>query len=148
MPVINPLLQTIPPKRMRREFGCNVIITNSYIIKNQFGELPNLEVHKLLDYDGVVFTDSGAYQILVYGGVDVSQTEIIEFQKRINTDVGVILDIPTGWEESRAQVEYTVTETLRRATDALSLISDSETLWVGPVQGGRHCTDHVWKLYG
>lgn len=138
MPVINPLLQTIPPKRMRREFGCNVIITNSYIIRNQFGELPNLEVHKLLDYDGVVFTDSGAYQILVYGGVDVSQTEIIEFQKRINTDVGVILDIPTGWEESRAQVEYTVTETLRRATDALSLISDSETLWVGPVQGGRH----------
>lgn len=138
MPVINPLLQTIPPKRMRREFGCDVVITNSYIIKNQFGELPDLEVHKLLDYDGVIFTDSGAYQILVYGEVDVSQTEIIEFQKSINTDVGVILDIPTGWDETRDQVEYTVIETLRRAEDALPLIGDNDILWVGPVQGGRH----------
>lgn len=138
MPVINPVLQNLAPKRMHREFGCDIVITNSYIIRNQFGDIPDLNVRRLLDYDGVVMTDSGAYQILVYGGVEVTQTEIIEFQKRIGSDIAVILDIPTGWDVPRSTVEYTVEETLRRARDALPLIEDSDALWVGPVQGGRH----------
>jgi 7-cyano-7-deazaguanine tRNA-ribosyltransferase len=138
MPVINPLLQAMPPRRMRKEFGCDIVITNSYIIRKQFGDVPDLEVHGLLDYDGVVMTDSGAYQILVYGEVEATQTEIIEFQKRIGSDIAVILDIPTGWDVPRCDVKYTVEETLRRAEAALPLIEDSEALWVGPVQGGRH----------
>jgi len=138
MPVINPLLQTLAPRRMREEFGCDIVITNSYIIRKQFGDVPDFNVHELLDYDGVVMTDSGAYQILVYGGVEVTQTEIIEFQKRIGSDIAVILDIPTGWDVPRSDVEYTVEETLRREAAALPLIEDSDALWVGPVQGGRH----------
>jgi len=138
MPVVNPLLQTLPPRRMRDEFGCDIVITNSYIIRRHFGDVPGLEVHGLLDYDGVVMTDSGAYQILVYGGVEVTQTEIIEFQKRIGSDIAVILDIPTGWDVPRRDVEYTVEETLRRAEAAIPQIEGSEALWVGPVQGGRH----------
>jgi len=138
MPVINPVLQTLPPRRMKKEFGCDIVITNSYIIKNHFEEAPELNVHKLLDYDGVVMTDSGAYQILVYGEVEVTQPEIIAFQKRIGSDISVILDIPTGWDVPREKVEFTVEETLRRARAALPLIEDSETLWVGPVQGGKH----------
>ena len=138
MPVINPLLQSLAPSRMRREFGCDIVITNSYIIRKQFSDVPNLNVHRLLDYDGVVMTDSGAYQILVYGGVEVTQPEIIEFQKMIGSDIAVILDIPTGWDVPRSRVEYTVEETLRRAREALPLVKDSEALWVGPVQGGRH----------
>ncbi|HEX9916016.1 MAG TPA: tRNA-guanine transglycosylase, partial [Candidatus Bathyarchaeia archaeon] len=102
MPVINPILQTLAPKRMRREFGCDIVITNSYIIRNHFGGVPGLNVHRLLDYDGVVMTDSGAYQILVYGGVEVSQAEIMEFQKSIGSDIAVILDIPTGWDVPRS----------------------------------------------
>ncbi len=138
MPVVNPLLQTLPPRRMRKEFGCDIVITNSYIIRRHFGDVPGLEVHRLLDYDGVVMTDSGAYQILVYGGVEVTQTEIIEFQKQIGSDIAVILDIPTGWDVPRSDVEYTVEETLRRAEAAIPQIEDAEALWVGPVQGGRH----------
>ncbi len=138
MPVVNPLLQTLPPRRMKEKFGCDIVITNSYIIRRQFCDVPDLEVHGLLDYDGVVMTDSGAYQILVYGGVEVTQAEIIEFQKQIGSDIAVILDIPTGWDVPRSDVEYTVEETLRRAEAAIPHIEDSEALWVGPVQGGRH----------
>lgn len=138
MPVVNPLIETIPPKRLKEEFGCDIIITNSYIIRNHFKDIPDLEVHKLLDYDGVVMTDSGAYQILVYGGVEVTQPEIIEWQKHIGSDIGVILDIPTGWDVPRETVEYTVEETLRRAREALPLIEDTPSLWVGPIQGGKH----------
>ena len=138
MPVINPVLQAIPPKRMKQDFGADIVITNSYIIRKHFGDIPDLEVHKLLDYDGVVTTDSGAYQILVYGGVEVTQEEIITFQKNIGSDIAVILDIPTGWDVPRETVEYTVDETLKRAELALPLIKDTDSLWVGPVQGGKH----------
>jgi 7-cyano-7-deazaguanine tRNA-ribosyltransferase len=138
MPVINPLTQVIPPKRMKKEFHTDIIITNSYITKNNFSDVPNLDIHRLLDYDDVVMTDSGAYQILVYGGVEVTQAEIIDYQKKIRSDIAVILDIPTGWDVPREKVEYTVDETLRRAETALPLIEDSDALWVGPVQGGRY----------
>ena len=138
MPVINPVSQVLPPKRMREEFGCEILITNSYIIKKHFGDLPDLNVHQLLDYDGVIMTDSGANQILVYGGVETSPDEIIRFQQSIGSDIAVILDIPTGWNVPREKVEWTVEETLRRAEAALPLIEGDDTLWVGPVQGGAH----------
>jgi 7-cyano-7-deazaguanine tRNA-ribosyltransferase len=138
MPVVNPLIQTISTKRLRKDFGCEIIITNSYIIRNHFKDSSNLEIHKLLDYDGVIMTDSGAYQILVYGGVEVTQPEIIDWQIKIGSDIGVILDIPTGWDVSRKTVEYTVHETLDRAQAALPLIRDSPSLWVGPIQGGKY----------
>ncbi|NQT09366.1 tRNA guanosine(15) transglycosylase TgtA [Candidatus Bathyarchaeota archaeon] len=138
MPVINPVSQVVTPKRMREEFGCEILITNSYIIKKHFGDLPDLKVHQLLDYDGVITTDSGAYQILVYGGVETSPDEIIRFQQNIGSDIAVILDIPTGWNVPREKVEWTVEETLRRAEAALPLIEGDDTLWVGPVQGGAH----------
>jgi len=138
MPVINPLTQVIPPKRMKKDFHADIVITNSYLAKKNFGAVPDLDIHRLLDYDGVVMTDSGAYQILVYGGVEVTQPEIIEYQRKIRSDIAVILDIPTGWDVPREKVEYTVDETLRRAEAALPLIKDSDALWVGPVQGGKH----------
>jgi 7-cyano-7-deazaguanine tRNA-ribosyltransferase len=138
MPVIHPVIQILRPKRMKQEFGCDIVITNSYIIMNHFGDIPDLNVHKLLDYNGVITTDSGAYQILVYGRVKVTQEEIIKYQKQIGSDISVILDIPTGWDVSRTQVEYSVEETLRRAKAALPLIKDSNSLWVGPIQGGKH----------
>jgi 7-cyano-7-deazaguanine tRNA-ribosyltransferase len=138
MPVVNPLIETIPPRKLKKDFGCDIIITNSYIIRTHFKEIPNLELHKFLDYDGVVMTDSGAYQILVYGKVEVTQPEIIEWQKQIGSDIGVILDIPTGWDVPRETVEYTVDETLKRAEAALPLIENTTSLWVGPIQGGKH----------
>lgn len=138
LPVVNPLLQPISPRRMREEFRCGALITNAYILRKHFGDLSELEVHALLDFDGVVATDSGAYQILVYGGVEATQNEIIAYQKRIGTDVGVILDYPTGWDVDRRRAEWTVEETLRRARAALPLIESDAALWMGPIQGGRH----------
>ncbi|MBT3284197.1 tRNA guanosine(15) transglycosylase TgtA [Candidatus Bathyarchaeota archaeon] len=138
MPVVNPMIQTISPRRLKKEFGCDIIITNSYIIRNHFLEIPNVELHKLLDYDGIIMTDSGAYQILVYGEVEVTQPQIIDWQKKIGSDISVILDIPTGWDIPREKVEYTVEKTLERAREALPLIEGSNNLWVGPIQGGKY----------
>ena len=51
MPVINPVSQSIAPMRMKREFGCEILITNSYIIKKNFGNNPDINVHGLIDFD-------------------------------------------------------------------------------------------------
>ena len=138
LPVVNPLTQPLPPRRMKDEFGCEILIANAYLIKKHFGDDPELDVHSLLGYDGIVATDSGAYQILVYGEVDTTPDEIIAHQKSINSDIAVILDIPTGWDVSRSRAEWTVEETLRRAEAALPLIEGDDILWVGPVQGGGY----------
>lgn len=83
-------------------------------------------------------TDSGAYQILVYGEVEVSQKEIVAYQEGIGSDIATILDIPTGWKVTKEQAELTVAETLRRAKAFFDLKTRNDILWVGPVQGGRH----------
>jgi 7-cyano-7-deazaguanine tRNA-ribosyltransferase len=138
-PVINPSNQPILSRRLKETFGCQAIITNSYIIKKRFQQKPvELGLHKFLDYDGAIMTDSGAYQILVYGEVEVSQKEIVAYQEGIGSDIATILDIPTGWKVTKEQAEVTVAETLKRAKAFFKEKTRDDILWVGPVQGGRH----------
>ena len=138
-PVINPSIQPIPPRKLKETFGFQAIITNAYIIKKRFQQKPvELGLHTFLDYDGAVMTDSGAYQILIYGEVDISQKEIVAYQEGIGSDIATILDIPTGWKVTKEQAQVTVTETLRRAKAFFKIKTRDDILWVGPVQGGRH----------
>jgi 7-cyano-7-deazaguanine tRNA-ribosyltransferase len=138
-PVINPNIQLVPPKRLREEFGFEAVITNAYILKKRFQNKPSEQgLQKFLGFDGVVMTDSGAYQILVYGDIEVSQAEIIRYQEQIGSDIATILDIPTGWKITQAQAEKTVQETLKRAEAFFKTKTRDDILWVGPVQGGRH----------
>jgi 7-cyano-7-deazaguanine tRNA-ribosyltransferase len=138
-PVINPNIQLVSPKKLKDDFGFEAVITNAYILRKRFQNKPAEKgIHKFLNFDNVIMTDSGAYQILVYGDVEVSPAEIVEYQERIGTDMATILDIPTGWKVSRAHAEQTVAETLRRAKDLFKTKTREDILWVGPVQGGRH----------
>jgi len=138
-PVINPSIQLISPTRLKEEFGFEAVITNAYILKKRFKNEPIKKgLHKFLDFDGSIMTDSGAYQILVYGGVEVNQEEIVEYQKNIGSDIATILDIPTSWKVSKESARETVAETLQRAKDFFKLKTSDNILWVGPVQGGRH----------
>lgn len=139
LPVINPAIQPIPPKTMSSEFGCKALITNAYILKKQKGEEAVTKgVHKLLDFDGVVMTDSGAYQILVYGKVDVNPAEIVRYQEQISTDIATILDIPTSWHTTKEHAKHTVDETIKRAKQLAALKTRDDILWVAPIQGGQH----------
>ncbi len=138
-PVINPRIQPVPTQKLKEQFGFEAVITNAYILKKRYGNRVIDEgLHKFLDYDGVVMTDSGAYQILVYGGVEVNQAEIVDYQECIGSDIATMLDIPTGWHVREEQAKETVAETLKRAKALFKLKTLNDTLWVGPVQGGRH----------
>ena len=139
LPVINPAVQPIPPKKMKELFNCEALITNAYIIKKHFADRAvHKGIHKLLDFDGVLMTDSGAYQILVYGDVEVSPEEIVSYQEGINADIATILDVPTGWEVSREHAQHTVKETLKRSKELSRIKTRDDIAWVGPVQGGNY----------
>jgi len=138
-PVINPSIQPISPKRLKEEFGFKAIITNAYILLKRYQNKPIEQgLHSFLNFDGAVMTDSGAYQILVYGNVEVTQREIVNYQEGIGSDIATILDIPTGWKITKDQATETVKETLRRAKAFFENKKREDILWVGPVQGGRY----------
>lgn len=138
-PVINPAIQPVSPRKIGEEFGFEALITNAYILKKRFQSQPiEKGLHRFLDFDGMVMTDSGAYQILVYGDVETSPKEIVDYQERIDTDIATILDIPTGWKVKREHAEKTVSETLKRARQLFNMKTRDDILWVGPIQGGKY----------
>ncbi|MEM2273394.1 MAG: tRNA guanosine(15) transglycosylase TgtA [Candidatus Bathyarchaeia archaeon] len=139
LPVINPVKESVSPRELWENYGCKILITNAYVIKKHFGEKAREEgVHKLLDFPGVVMTDSGAYQILEYGEVSITNEEIIRYQEDIGSDIAVILDLPTGWNATSDYARHTVEETLKRARDLWAIKSRNDINWVGPIQGGRY----------
>jgi 7-cyano-7-deazaguanine tRNA-ribosyltransferase len=135
VPVVHPTKELISPQRMHDEFDCKIIITNAYLLSKAGLDEP---VHDLLGYPGTIMTDSGAYQLLIYGDVDISPTQVIKFQEKIKSDIAVILDVPTGSFATHQEAKNTVSETLHRAKNAISQRTDSNILWVGPIQGGTY----------
>ena len=136
-PVIDVYRQEVSPEDLYRT-GFKQAITNAYLTFRRFGEeAAEKGIHAITGFNGVIMTDSGAYQILEYGDIGVTQEEIIEYQKRIGSDIAVILDVPTS-DTKRDSVITSVEKTLQRAKEALPLIKDSEQAWVLPVQGAAY----------
>ncbi len=139
LPVINPTIQPISPRKIRETFRFEALITNAFILKKRFQNQPAKEgIHKFLDFEGITMTDSGAYQILVYGDIEIKPEEIVKYQEQIDTDIATILDWPTGWKVSKKYAEQTVNETLKRAEELPKIKTRYDILWVGPVQGGKY----------
>lgn len=139
VPVINPAGQVVPAEEMKRLFECNIVITNAYILLKRFRQRVIEDgVHKFIGFDGVVMTDSGGYQVLIYGDVDASPVDIAVFQESIGSDIAVPLDRPTGLV-NRKEAEKTVEVTLANVKLTMDVVGpDSRCVWVAPVQGGLY----------
>ncbi|MDR0767978.1 MAG: tRNA guanosine(15) transglycosylase TgtA [Methanosarcinales archaeon] len=158
MPVINPNLRTVEPAEMR-EFGAEILITNSYIIYSK----PELRekalkdgLHALIGFDGPIMTDSGSFQLSVYGDVNVENHEIIAFEQAIGTDIGVPLDIPTAPDVRYSQAKEELEITNERLAEARCLVEErrvqaaenakngiekqrgDDMLIAGPIQGSTY----------
>lgn len=137
MPVIDPSDIILAPNEMRREFGVELVITNAYLTLLHFGEeASKRKIHGILDYDGPIMTDSGGYQILRYGSVDVTPEGIVRYQDSIEPDIATILDIPTGANANREYAAETARVTLERAKQAVQIRSNPKVMWCGPIKGG------------
>ena len=140
LPVINPNIRTIEPREMWDKYRVNGLITNSYVTwKHEDLRTSALKegIHALLDYPGVIVTDSGTFQSYVYGDVEVEPGEIVDFQRDIGVDLGTMLDVFGRPDMSREELEYAVEETAKRSE--ISLENAGENLLLnGPIQGGLY----------
>ena len=140
MPVINPNIQTISPRRLHEEFGAEILITNSYIIRktDDLRERALEEgLHEMLDFPGAIVTDSGSFQLAEYGEIDTTTTEILEFQHDIGSDVGTPVDIPTPPDVSHDRAASELDRTEAALADAAE-VDTGEMLVNAPVQGSTH----------
>jgi 7-cyano-7-deazaguanine tRNA-ribosyltransferase len=136
LPVVNPKINTVTPRELYDEFGFRALITNSYIIKNddKLRERAQAEgLHKMLDFPGVIMTDSGTFQSHMYGEVEVTNEEMVNFQKSIGTDIGTVLDIFTEPFWTKKQTADSIEVTLQRIQQACDMKGDM--MINGVVQG-------------
>ena len=137
LPVINPNIRTIEPREMWDRYGIQALITNSYVIWKHDklkSEAITDGVHSLLNYPGMVMTDSGTFQSYVYGDVEVGVEEIVKFQKDIGVDVATMLDVFTRPDMTYSQVKEAVTETFSRGIPSIETAQGM--MLNGPIQGG------------
>lgn len=153
LPVIDPKNLVIPPALIKSEFKCEALITNAFIIKKNFYDRVKQEgLHKFLNFPDSIMTDSGAYQLLIYGEVEVTPEEIVRVQEEIDTDIGIILDIPSSLNANFSEVDNGVKQTIINAEASQKQRTRDDILWIGPVQGGvfldlvKHCAEEVGKL--
>jgi len=107
--------------------------------KNNYGdEAVKKGIHKIIDFDGAVMTDSGGYQVLEYGDVKVLPSEMANFEKEILTDFAIPLDKPTGFGLPLKKAEAYVKHTLKVSKQTLDDSEDNGQIWIGPIQGGEH----------
>lgn len=153
MPVIHPRKQAIDVKK----YGADIVITNAYLIykdEDLKQEAIDKGLHELINFDGPIMTDSGSFQLSVYGDVDITNKEVIEFQELIKTDIGTSLDIPTAPFVTREKAEEDLEITLQRAREAIEYRNSQnmEMKLNSVVQGStfpdlrRYCADELTKL--
>jgi 7-cyano-7-deazaguanine tRNA-ribosyltransferase len=138
LPVINPNQITISPKEMADKLKVQAIITNSYIIlktERLREKALGAGLHSLVDFEGPIMTDSGTFQSHVYGDVEVKPDDIIEFQKKIGSDIGTVLDIFSEPDDKKGKVAADLKITIQRTKEAAE--RKGKMLLAGPVQGGR-----------
>ena len=140
IPVVDPKRNIIPLKEMQKKFGFNFAITSAYLFYKRYG-MPDLsqKIHEILDFDGNIMMDSGAYQILAYGDVDIDPIKSLEIQSILGANVGVILDVPTPPTDTYQQSKQKMEETINRIEISKEhIVNHPETVWTLPIQGGRN----------
>lgn len=146
-----------------RELGGQVILCNTYHLHLRPGEDIVQEaggLHKFMNWDGPILTDSGGYQVfsqakirkLKEEGVEfrshldgskifLSPEKAIEIQHKLGSDIMMCLDECPGAKQEREYVEKSLELTTRwakRCKEYHSTLEGSKALLFGIVQGGMH----------
>ncbi|MFO7792715.1 MAG: tRNA guanosine(34) transglycosylase Tgt [Candidatus Saliniplasma sp.] len=150
------------------DLGVQAIITNFYHLMMK----PGIDIieeggglHEFMNYDGLIFTDSGGFQMIrkgfdqkmegdtvtfksEYDGsiYKITPEECISLQKRLDSDVQMCLDYCPSYPADRDELEFSVKKTKRWA----EMCKEEEGNIFGISQGGtdkefrkRSCQDMV-----
>ena len=128
VPVVHPVRQTISPQFLKN-MGFTLVITNAYITLKHYGdEARKRGIHDIIGFDGSVMTDSGGYQVLEYGSVEVEPATMAQFEKDIKSDVPIPLDKPTGYGLPYGQAKEYVRITLENCKQTLDVVGDTDAV--------------------
>jgi len=142
LPVVYPYKNVIPPSELKK-FGAQCIFTNSYIIYQNDKireDVLKKKLHQYLNFDGLIATDSGAYQQYMYNKVkvDINAKEIETFQEKIASDFPVILDVPVQPDDDYETAKEKVNMTIKRAKDNINRRTNRSCHWFGPIHGAKY----------
>lgn len=139
-PVVDPKQQTMPIADFQSVFGFNQVITSAYLMSKRmehmrFDEYPKIDEY--LEFDGMVMMDSGAYQVMLYGDIELGVKETLDLQAQVGPDIGVIMDHPIGYDVSYQEAQKRVEETKSNLQASIPLL-DAGINWTLPIQGGKY----------
>jgi len=132
LPVINPNLDY---KWIFNEFKVEAFITNAYILYKKYKEeVKEKGIHNFFNFNGIIFTDSGSFQLMNYGDIDITNEEIVKFQEEIGVNIGTFLDVPSKPEKTYEEVLKDLEITITRGVEALNI--RKKIALNGTIQGG------------
>ena len=160
MPVgTNATVKTLAPEELKA-IGGGIILANTYhlwlrpgedIVKQAGG------LHKFMNYDGPILTDSGGYQVFSLAKPkDISDEGVIfknhlngdkllltpeksiEIQMKLGSDIVMSFDECIKWPSTRDYVEKSIERTLAWAKRGQKVFNSPDQMLFGIVQGGEY----------
>ena len=136
VPVVHPVRQTVSTQFLKK-MGFELVITNAYITLRHYGdEARRRGIHDIINYDGAVMTDSGGYQVLEYGSVEVEPVMMAQFESDIKSDIPIPLDRPTGYGLEYEKAKEYVAITLKNSLESLRAIGSNYRRDMGCTHAG------------
>ena len=174
MPVgTNATVKTLSPEELK-EMGSEIILANTYHLWLRPGEdivASAGGLHKFMNYDGPILTDSGGFQVFSLAKPkDISEEGVIfknhlngdklfltpeksiDIQMKLGSDFVMSFDECIKWPSSYEYVKNSVERTLRWAKRGKDKFTSNNQMLFGIVQGGeypdlrQHCAEELVKM--
>jgi queuine tRNA-ribosyltransferase len=174
MPVgTNATVKTLSPEEVK-EVGSGIILANTYHLWLDPGEDIVYKaggLHKFMNYDGPILTDSGGYQVfslakpkdITEEGVKfknhingdslfLTPEKSIQIQNKLGCDIVMSFDECVKWPSTHEYLEKSVERTLRWAKRGKEVFNNDNQILFGIVQGGeyedlrKHCAEELVKM--
>lgn len=160
MPVgTNATVKTLAPEELKK-IGCGIILANTYHLWLRPGEdivKASGGLHKFMNYDGPILTDSGGFQVFSLASPkDITEEGVhfknhlngdklfltpeksIDIQMKLGADIIMSFDECVKWPSTREYVSESVDRTLNWARRGKKVFNSEEQMLFGIVQGGEY----------
>lgn len=174
MPVgTNATVKTLAPEELK-EINCGIILANTYHLWLKPGEDIVYKaggLHKFMNYDGPILTDSGGFQVFSLAKPKDIEEEGVHFKNHLNgdrlfltpeksiaiqnklgSDIVMSFDECVKWPSTHDYMVQSVKRTLRWAKRGKDVFDNSEQMLFGIVQGGeypdlrKYCAEELVKM--
>ncbi|AWB09529.1 queuine tRNA-ribosyltransferase [Thermodesulfobium acidiphilum] len=152
-------VRALTPSQLK-EIGFEMILSNTYHLHERPGEevINKLGgLHKFMNWDGLILTDSGGYQVFslsnyrrvtddgvvfrsILDGKEIFFTpeKVLEIQKKLNSDVAIFLDECPEYPCNAKREEESLKRTIKFAERSIKVEKNPGQLFFGVVQGGMN----------